>query len=235
MTVIRQDDLIQSVADALQLVRKQLGAETALLGFAGSPWTLACYMVEGGSSEGFAHIRRLAGEQPVLFSVLMEKLSAAVAELLAMKIENGADAVQIFDSWGAACPGEHYWEWSLRWVAEVIARLPATVPVIVYAKGMGEHLPLLAKTGARVLSLDWSVSLAQAHDALGGRLAMQGNLNPEIMTTDAESVQRATQSLLEAMGNRLGHIVNLGHGITPDAKIACMQALVETVTSYSKP
>ncbi len=217
------------VAQALRLVRRDLGEATALLGFAGSPWTLACYMVEGGSSKDFAQVKALARDEPALFGELMDKLATAVAELLSMKIENGVDAVQIFDSWGAACPGELYWDWSLRWIKAVIDRLPATTPVIVYAKGMGEHLSALAQTGASVLSLDWTVDLPSAHDALGGKLAVQGNLDPAIMTTDAETVRAATTALLDSMRGRNGHIVNLGHGITPDAKIECMQALVDTV------
>lgn len=222
------------VAEALNIVRRDLGEETALLGFAGSPWTLACYMVEGGSSQDFAKITALARHEPVVFAELMEKLADAVAELLLMKIEHGVDAVQIFDSWGAACPGDVYWDWSLRWIGAVIDRLPASTPVVVYAKGMGAHLPILAKTGASVLSLDWTVDLPSAHDALGGKLAVQGNLDPEIMTSNAVTVSAATKALLDAMGGRHGHIVNLGHGITPDAKIECMQALVDTVVSYRK-
>lgn len=217
------------VADALKLVRKEITDEKALLGFAGSPWTLACYMVEGGSSDSFSAIKTLALTDPASFEKLMEKLAESVAELLKMKIEAGADAVQIFDSWGAACPGKCYWGWSLRWIESVIQKLPAETPVIVYAKGMALHAQALAATGASVLSLDWTAKIDEIYDSLGGKVAVQGNLDPVLMTTNPALVRKEATEILESMRGKPGHIFNLGHGITPDAKIECMQALVEAV------
>ncbi|WOO42499.1 uroporphyrinogen decarboxylase [Rubellicoccus peritrichatus] len=220
------------VADALKLTRKEISKDKALLGFAGSPWTLACYMVEGGSSDSFSSIKTLALDEPALFGRLMETLAESVAELLKMKIEAGADAVQIFDSWGAACPGNRYWDWSLRWIESVIQKLPAETPVIIFAKGMALHAKTLAATGASILSLDWTAKINEVHDSLGGKVAVQGNLDPVLMTTSPPLVEEAAKEILESMRGKSGHIFNLGHGITPNAKIECMQTLVETVTSW---
>lgn len=233
VTAVREH--LAYVPEALKLVRRELGEGHAVLGFAGSPWTLACYMVEGGSSEHFTRVKALVREDPVRFEALMSKLSDAVAELLLMKIEAGADAVQLFDSWGAACPGACYEGWSLRWIRRVIAKLPPEVPVILFAKGMTAHAPALAATGARVLSLDWTADMPEVRRRLAlecqnnGPVALQGNLDPVLMSGSPELVRVAARELLDSMAGEPGHIVNLGHGIHPDARIACVEALVETV------
>lgn len=218
------------VGDALRVTRNELGDSKALLGFAGSPWTLACYMIEGGSSKNFAVIKTLALREPAVFARLMETLSDAVAALLRLKIDAGVDAVQLFDSWGAACPGAYYHAWSLQWISRIIKQLPKGFPVILYAKGMAAHAPALASTGVSVLSLDWTADLPGVHAQLNGQTAVQGNLDPVLMTTDPEIVTTATRNLLNDMNGKPGYIVNLGHGITPDAKVECMEALVNTVT-----
>ncbi len=217
------------LAQAVKLARRELGAEKALLGFAGAPWTLAAYMTEGGSPAESPAIARLAKENPKIFGELMEKLAGAVAECLKLQIAAGADAVQIFDSWGALCPGEFYAEWSLRWVREVIAALPAKTPVILFAKGMAAHAEALKQTGAKVLSLDTSVDVAAFRRA-NTDVATQGNLAPELLVGEPEQVREATKALLNSLHGP-GHIVNLGHGVTPQAKIECVAALVDTVAA----
>jgi len=219
------------LAEALKLVRRDLGDKTTLLGFAGSPWTLAAYMTEGGSPEDSPAIARLARNDPALFDVLMTKLAVAVAECLRLQVAAGADAVQIFDSWGALCPDEFYQKWSLRWIYEVVAALPPKTPVILFAKGMAGHAAALKATGATVLSLDQSVDLAGFRKA-NPDIATQGNLEPELLTGTPEAVREATLQLLKSAAGP-GHIVNLGHGITPQAKIECVAALVETVAASS--
>ncbi len=217
------------LAQALKLVRRELGAEKALLGFAGAPWTLATYMVEGGGPAKTPAIARLAREQPAVFAELMQKLARAVAECLRMQIAAGADAVQIFDSWGALCPDEFYSEWSLRWIREVIAALPKETPVILFAKGMAHHAAALKSTGARVLSLDATVDVAKFRHA-NPEVATQGNLEPMLLEGEPENVRTATRDFLNSLTGP-GHIVNLGHGVTPRAKIECVAALVETVAA----
>ena len=222
------------VAQALGLVRRELGTDTALLGFAGSPWTLACYMIEGGGAKngGFTKAARMFADEPRLFTSLMEKLSAVVAEHLAMQISAGADAVQIFDSWAAACPDSHYEEMSLCWIRRTIERLPRDVPVILFAKGMSRHVAALAATGAKVLSFDDETDIRAMADALPSSVAVQGNLPPALTEDTPECVRLAVSNLLNSMRGRDGHIVNLGHGIRPDARLDAVEALVRGVRNF---
>ena len=218
------------VAEALQLTRSRLGDDKALLGFAGSPWTLACYMVEGGSAKDFVAIKQLALGQPEHFEILMKKLTAAVAEYLNMQIDAGVDAVQIFDSWAALCPHRYYETWSLRWIREIIETLHDRVPVILYAKGMGHKAVEQASTGASILSLDWTMQLSQVRKSLSKAIALQGNLDPVILTTTPQITRTEAQQLLDEAGSQPGFIFNLGHGMIPSAKIECVEALMEVVT-----
>lgn len=205
-----------------------------LLGFAGSPWTLACYMVEGGSSQDFARIKALFREDRACFDRLMDKLAAAVARLLTMQLEAGADAVQIFDSWAAACPEPDYAAMSLAWIERVIAALPPGAPIILFAKGMAHRAEALAATGARALGIDWTVDLPALRRALPETVALQGNLDPALMSESPEAVRAAATKLLSGMAGTRGHIVNLGHGIRPDARIDCVEALVECVRASAQ-
>ena len=221
---------LKYVAEALTLTRSKLGEDTALLGFCGSPWTLACYMVEGGSAKDFIAIKKLAWDHPELFERLMQKLTDAIVDYLHMQIDAGADALQIFDSWGAICPATHYNTWSLRWIRHIIKELKNRVPVILYAKGMGHKGAELINTGASILSLDWTIDLRRARQMLGHAIAVQGNLDPVTLTTTPEITRREAQIVLEAAGNHPGFIFNLGHGMIPSAKIECVEALMELVT-----
>lgn len=218
------------VADALRLTRGKLGEDTALLGFCGSPWTLACYMVEGGSAKDFIAIKKMAWDQPAQFEALMQKLTNAIVEYLHIQIDAGADALQIFDSWGAICPATHYEAWSLRWIRHIIHELKKRVPVILYAKGMGHKAADLVHTGASILSLDWTINLRRMRGVLNHGIAMQGNLDPVTLTTTPEIVRREAQRVIEDAGNQPGFIFNLGHGMIPSAKIECVEALMEVVT-----
>ena len=211
------------------------------LGFGGSPWTLACYMVEGGGSEEFAGLRRLFAADRAFFDALLEKLTLALIEYFRMQIAAGVDAIQIFDSWGGLVAGSAYEAASLQWIRRIIAALPAGFPVILYAKGTAANLAAQALAGARVLSVDWTVDLAQAHAELAQnpelktknlRVALQGNLDPALLSTTPDQVRAGTVRLLESMRGRAGHIVNLGHGIRPDATLDCVAALVDTVASW---
>ena len=218
------------VADALSITRSQLGDEIALLGFSGSPWTLACYMIEGGSDKNYLGIKQLAWDQPALFEKLMQKLSNAIVDYLHMQIDAGADTIQIFDSWAAICPAAHYESWSLRWISYIIDALKDRVPVILYAKGMGHAVDSLIDTGASVLSLDWTINLSQIRKIIDSRAAVQGNLDPSVLTTTPEITRREASRILTEGGSKPGFIFNLGHGISPTAKIECVEALLEEVT-----
>lgn len=229
---IGMHERLSYVGDALRLTRQALGQEHALLGFCGSPWTLATYMVEGGSSKDFSKVKEMALSEPAQFEMLMEKITTACIEYLNMQIEAGVDALQIFDSWGAICPSIHYEEWSLRWISRIIASLDKSVPVILYAKGMGHRAESLARTGASVLSLDWSISVKEVREKIGPDIALQGNLDPTILTTTPEITRRETERLLAETGSMPGYIFNLGHGMIPSAKIECVEALMEVLTNY---
>lgn len=218
------------VAQALELTRSKIGDEKALLGFCGSPWTLACYMVEGGSAKDFIAIKKLAWDHPELFEALMQKLTDSIVEYLHMQIDAGADALQIFDSWGSICPATHYESWSLRWIHHIIQELKKRVPVILYAKGMGHKAPDLLNTGASILSFDWTINLRRMRQSVGNNVCFQGNLDPVTLTTTPEIVQREAKRVLADIASTPGYIFNLGHGMIPSAKIDCVEALMEVVT-----
>jgi uroporphyrinogen decarboxylase len=220
------------VADTLGLLKKELAGQKALLGFGGSPWTLATYMVEGGSSDDFERIKQLFYTDRVLFDALLEKLTAALITYFQMQIRAGADAIQIFDSWGGIIAGPDYEAASLRWIRRIVAALPKDFPVILYAKGTSPQLTDQAFSGVKVLSVDWTNDLAIVRRNLPANVAVQGNLDPVLMCTTPEIVRHEAGRLLESMRGTAGHIFNLGHGITPQARLECMQALVDTVTGW---
>ena len=220
------------VGAALARVKAELKGEQALLGFGGSPWTLATYMAEGGSSEDFCRVKELYFTDRALFNALLEKITAALIQYFQMQIAAGADAIQIFDSWGGILAGQDYEAASLRWIREIIAALPKDFPVILYAKGTAAQLTDQAFSGARVLGVDWTIDLGLARQLVPGNIALQGNLDPVLLNTTPEIVRHETTRLLETMRGAPGHIFNLGHGIMPQARLDCVQALVDTVVAW---
>jgi len=220
------------VAEGLRLLKKELAGTRAVLGFGGSPWTLATYMVEGGSSQDFARIKALFYGDRATFDLLLGKLTRALVAYFRMQIASGADAIQIFDTWGGVVAGPDYEAASLRWIRSIISEMPEGFPIIIYGKGTGAHLMDQAFTGARVLSVDSSSDLSSVRRSLPGNVAVQGNLDPAILNTTPEAARRETLRLLESMRGSSGHIFNLGHGILPQAKIECVEALVDAVTSW---
>lgn len=232
LTADAVSEKLSYVGEALKLTRQSLGDSIALLGFCGSPWTLACYMIEGGSSKDFKRIRAFPRENPIAFRELMERLTQALIEYLNLQIDSGVDCVQIFDSWAAVLSSEDYSSHSLSWIKRIIHGLKKPIPVILYAKGVNDRLKEQMQTGARVLSFDWTISLSEARQYTDNQCALQGNLDPELLTGDPESVARATQSILTMAEPLKGYIFNLGHGMLPTAKIDCVERLVQTVTEY---
>jgi len=222
---------LQYVAEALKLIRSQLGAKTALLGFAGSPWTLASFMIEGGSSKEFQGAKSMFYTEPRLFNRLCEKLTEACTRYLQMQIDTGVDAIQIFDTLGGALAANAYQEASGRWIQQIIAGLKGHTPVIVFSKGTNGNWDDLVATGANVLGVDWTVRLSDVAARLPKNVAVQGNLDPLLISTTPEAVSAETKRILTDMKGRPGHIFNLGHGVSPESKIDCIQALVDTVRS----
>ena len=223
---------LRYVSDALTLIKKELGGTRALLGFGGSPWTLATYMVEGGSSEEFERIKQLFYTERATFDALLERITVALIAYFQMQIQAGADAIQIFDSWGGIIAGQDYEAASLRWIRQIVKALPHDFPIILYAKGTASQITDQAFTGIRVLSVDWTNDLAIVRRTLPGNVAVQGNLDPVLLNTSPDIVRHETTRLLDCMRGTVGHIFNLGHGIMPHAKIECMEALVDTVTKW---
>lgn len=219
-------------AEGLRKVKQHLKGEKALLAFGGSPWTLAVYMVEGGSSRNFQQIKSLAYGHPAAFEQLMEMLVDALTSLFQMSLDAGADAIQIFDSWGALCPARDYERLSLSWIRRLISRFPPSTRFIVYSRGMGHHYAQLTATGARALGLDWTVDLAALSRRVSAQTVLQGNLDPTLLGTTPELTRHHAQQLLDSMRNKPGYIFNLGHGILPDAKIANVEALIQTIEEY---
>jgi uroporphyrinogen decarboxylase len=239
------------VADALKILRKELGEQTALIGFSGSPWTLATFMMEGGSAEKFTKAKTLFDSDKKTFFALMEKLAAGVTAYLQMQIAAGADALQIFDSHGGHLAPTEFQEASGRWAREIIFRLqgragsplpadgahgvtrPTNVPIIAFSLGTHGNWNDLAATGANVLGIDWQFSLVEARKLLPEKIGIQGNLNPALLAeATPEKIAAETNRLLEEMRGRDGYIFNLGHGVPPAAKLENIAALVETVKNF---
>ncbi len=217
---------------ALRSIRGVIGNEKALLGFGGSPWTLAAYMTEGGSIQNCSRLKHMFYEDRPLFEKLMEKISTSLIDLFLHQIENGADALQMFDSAGSLCSARDYEEMSVKWMCHVISALPKDFPIIIFAKGMAHHASSLTGAGAKCLSVDWTVDLPSFRDSLPSHIAIQGNLDPSILDGTSERVKLETLRVLDSMKGKTGHIFNLGHGILPSAKPENMATLVETITQY---
>jgi uroporphyrinogen decarboxylase len=224
------------VDKALRLLRKELGDKTALIGFSGSPWTLATFMMQGGSSEKYTRALALFHEDRATYDALAEKLTDAVTAYLQMQIDAGVDALRVFDSHGGHLSPTEFPEASSRWMRRIIAGLKSPdsdTPVIVFSLGTHGNWDDLLATGANVLGIDWRFPMCDARRLLPASVALQGNLAPSLLSDAApEVVARGTRAVLEAMRGRNGHIFNLGHGLTPGAKLENIAALVETVQNF---
>jgi uroporphyrinogen decarboxylase len=230
---------LRYVFDAIGEIKRALAGRLPLIGFAGSPFTLACYMIEGAGSADFAAVRRMAYGRPDLLQRLIAINARAVAAYLNEQIAAGADAVMIFDTWGGLLSAGAYRSFSLASMRAVLAALaPApdgrAVPTIVFTKGGGQWLDDLAECGASCVGLDWTVDIADARRRVGARVALQGNLDPQVLLADAEVVRREAAAIVRAAGPAPGHVFNLGHGIVPATPPANVAALVDAVHAESR-
>jgi len=231
------------VQQALQRLRRELGEQTALIGFSGSPWTLATFMMEGGSAKESRRALDLFHSDRQAFYALIEKLTAAVSAYLRMQADCGVDALQIFDSHGGLLPAADFPEASGRWMREVVTEVSGrktegssgdSTPVIVFSLGTHGNWPELIATGAEVLGVDWQSSLAEVRRVVPENLGLQGNLPPSLLSdASPEKVADETRRVLEEMRGRPGHIFNLGHGTPPTARLENIAALVETVRGFT--
>ena len=229
---------LRYVLDAVRLIRRELGGRVPLIGFAGSPWTVATYVVEGGSSKAFARIKAMLYGAPAELHRLLAHLTRATIDYLNAQIRAGAQAVMVFDTWGGALAPAAYREFSLSYMAEIVASLVREhegrrVPAILFTKGGGPWLAELAATGADALGVDWTTDLATARAAVAGRVALQGNLDPSVLYAPAAAIRAQVGAVLASYGAGPGHVFNLGHGIHPDVPPEHAGAMVDAVHELS--
>ena len=226
------------VFDAVRTIRRELDGKVPLIGFAGSPFTCGTYMVEGGSSREFPTIKGLAKEAPEVLDELMDKVAETTTEYLNAQIEAGAQAVQIFDTWGAALEPDDFRRFSLASMQKIVDRLirekdGRKIPVILFTKGAGPLLKDLAETGCDALGVDWTTDLSQAREYVGDKVALQGNLDPATLRESPEAIREGVANTLASYGDGPGHVFNLGHGITPDIDPDNLGVLVDAVHEMS--
>jgi len=229
---------LRYVTDAIGEVRRALAGKVPLIGFCGSPYTLACYMVEGQASDDWHSLKLMLYERPALLHRILETNTRAVAALLNAQIEAGVNVVMIFDTWGGSLSAASYREFSLEYIQRVLSQLKrgsgaARVPVIVFTKGGAPWLEQIAATGCDCVGLDWSVDLGDARRRVGAGAALQGNLDPAVLLTSPEVVRREVLKALESFGSGAGHVFNLGHGVpqlTPPENVAALVAAVRELS-----
>jgi len=231
-------DELGYVLDAVRTIRVALDGRVPLIGFSGSPFTLACYMIEGGGSDDFRHLKAMMYARPELLHHVLDVTAQAVTAYLNAQIEAGAQAVQIFDTWGGALTGAAYLEFSLAYMQRIISGLTKShdgrrVPCIVFTKGGGQWLEAMAASGADALGLDWSTDIGDARRRVGDKVALQGNLDPCVLFAPPEAIEREVARILAAYGAGSGHVFNLGHGISQHVDPAHAAALVEAVHRLS--
>ncbi len=232
-----EDDLGYVMA-AVRLIRRELDGAVPLIGFSGSPWTLAVYMVEGGGSRDFRQVKTLLYDRPDLMRRLLDKLAVAVADYLNAQIAAGAQAVMLFDTWGGVLPAEDYRDFALAAARRVRERLrlgmgETRVPAILFTKGGGQWLEWQADAGFDALGLDWTCDIGQARRRVGEWVALQGNLDPVTLYADPDTIRGRVARVLESYGSGSGHVFNLGHGILPDVNPDHVTAMVEAVHELS--
>jgi uroporphyrinogen decarboxylase len=232
-------DRLRYVLDAVSEIRRALAGRVPLIGFSGSPYTLACYMVEGGGSDDFATLKRMLYARPDLLHRILEVNTVAIAAYLNAQIDAGAQAVMIFDTWGGNLSARGYLAFSLAYTRGVIAQLTREhdgrrVPVILFTKGGGQWLEAMADTGCDALGLDWTTDPGTARARVGARVALQGNLDPLALFAPPEQVREEARRVLDGFGKAPGHVFNLGHGISQHTPIESVAALVDEVRAYSR-
>ncbi|MBS3964468.1 MAG: uroporphyrinogen decarboxylase [Methylomonas sp.] len=229
---------LRYVTDAVRLIKRELHGRVPLIGFSGSPWTLATYMVEGKSSKSFAKVKAMMFEQPQLMHTMLDTLAQAVATYLNAQIAAGADAVMVFDTWGGMLSHDDYLEFSLRYGQKVRELLHTRhegrhIPTVWFTKGGGLWLEAMADAGYDALGLDWQTDIAAARARVGDRVALQGNMDPITLYAPPAVIRQRVDNILRSFGHGSGHVFNLGHGILPDIDPAHVGAMVDAVHELS--
>ena len=234
-----EEDLGYVIA-AVSMIHRELDGRVPLIGFSGSPWTLATYMVEGGSTKEFAKVKGMLYEQPGLMHQLLDVLARTVIAYLNAQIDAGAEAVMIFDTWGGVLTTRDYREFSLRYMQRIISGLTREnegrkVPVIIFSKGGSQWLEDQAASGADALGLDWTLDIGLARERVGSRVALQGNMDPCVLYASPERIREEVAFILQSYGKGSGHVFNLGHGIHQHVEPEHAAAFVEAVHDLSAP
>lgn len=230
---------LRYVMDATRLIRKELNGEVPLIGFSGSPWTLATYMIEGGSSKTFTKAKKLIYYEPEVLHLLLDKLADSIILYLNAQIAAGAQSVMIFDTWGGVLSTRAYAEFSLSYMEKIINGLTREadgrkVPVTLFTKNGGLWLEKMAATGCDALGLDWTMDIGQARERVGDKVTLQGNMDPAVLHGTPQTIRQEVQFILDSFGSGTGHVFNLGHGITPDVSPENAEVFINAVHSLSQ-
>ncbi|MDC0964952.1 uroporphyrinogen decarboxylase [Candidatus Thioglobus sp.] len=224
------------VFDAVSTIKSALGERAPLIGFTGSPWTLATYMIEGGSSKTFAKTKAMLFNEPKMLHLLLDKLADSVIAYLDQQVQSGADSLMVFDTWGGVLSRQNYLDFSLSYMQKIVngvkAKHPNT-PITLFSKNGGKHLNEIAATGCDGVGIDWTVELGEVQSKIGDKVAIQGNLDPAVMYATPEIIRAEVKKVLSQFKGDTGHIFNLGHGITPDVNPENMAVLVDSVHEFS--
>jgi uroporphyrinogen decarboxylase len=228
------------VMNAVRTIRHNLKGEVPLIGFSGSPWTLATYMVEGGSSKAFTKIKKMMYAEPQTLHKLLDKLADSVILYLNAQIKAGAQSIMVFDTWGGVLTGRDYREFSLYYMHKIVDSVlheneGRRVPITLFTKGGGQWLEAIAATGCDALGLDWTTDIADARRRVGDKVALQGNMDPSMLYAPPARIEQEVAGILEGFGTGEGHVFNLGHGIHPDVPPEHAGAFVEAVHRLSRP
>ncbi len=229
---------LRYVMDAVRTIKRELHQSVPLIGFSGSPWTLATYMVEGGSSKQFSRIKQMMYTDPAVLHGLLDKLATSVTQYVNAQIEAGADAIMIFDTWGGVLAHQCYLDFSLQYMARIVEGIHRQyqgkqIPVTLFTKGGGQWLEAIAATGCDAIGLDWTVNLTDARQRVGDKVALQGNMDPAVLYASDEVIQENVARILAEFGQGTGHVFNLGHGITPEVEPARVSTFINAVHDYS--
>jgi uroporphyrinogen decarboxylase len=229
---------LRYVMDAVRTIRRELGGRVPLIGFSGSPWTVATYMVEGGTSKNFSHIKGMLYDKPALLHRLLERVTRTTLDYLNAQVAAGAQAVMVFDTWGSILTPKTYRTFSLDYMQRIVDGVTREaegrkVPVVLFTKGGGPWLEAMADTGCDALGVDWTTDLAEARARVGDRVALQGNLDPAVLYASPEVIREEVRHVLESFGHGSGHVFNLGHGIHPEVQPEHAGAMIEAVVEFS--
>ena len=236
---IKTESDLTYVTDAVALIRRELNGSVPLIGFSGSPWTIATYMIEGGGSKDFRVAKEFMYNNSEAMHLLLDKLADAVIDYLNSQIRAGAQAVQIFDTWGGILTTTNYLDYSLAYMKKIVANLineneGRSVPIILFTKNGGLWLESIADSGADAVGLDWTIEIGKARERIGERCALQGNMDPSILYASPQAIHAEVGNILASFGNGNGHVFNLGHGITPEVNPDNVSAFVDAVHELSE-